>query len=31
MEADMKGYTKDEEKRMGRRCNLRGGIVRFGY
>lgn len=31
MEADMKGQTEDEEKRMDKRCNLRGGIDSFGY
>lgn len=31
MEADMRSQTKGEEKRMDRRCNLRGGIDRFGY
>lgn len=30
MEADMKGQTKDEEKRMDNRCNLRDGIDGFG-
>lgn len=30
MEADMRSQTKGEEKRVDRRCNIRGGIDRFG-
>lgn len=30
-EADMKGWTKVEEKRMDKRCTLRDGIDGFGY
>lgn len=31
MEVDVKGQVKDEEKRMEKRCNLRGRSERFGY